>query len=286
MSFVSKLLIRSAIALSLSVSAMAVQAQVLPSEPGSPSYTLDFTSGSWGNGRVVFWRQKLSDGKTYLLGRMSPRQSTARGDEVFHCNSDNSHVFNGTAAALYWYSDLPRNAGPDSCFTLAGGRTFIFNPPTAITGWTIDKSFTVRINDKQTIVIPAADAPNGSGATAYNYSDSWYVPTESGWGVQITHHVETGGMLFATFYLYDEAGKPKWYMVSGGNWTGNTFSGSVYEVAGPAGGLAGLANFDPKQVKASSVGTAAFLFTSQKTATLNYTISGVSGTKNIERLAF
>ncbi|HEY3585288.1 MAG TPA: hypothetical protein VGL90_13045, partial [Casimicrobiaceae bacterium] len=42
-----------------------------------------------------------------------------------------------------------------------------------------------------------------------NNSDLWWVPSESGWGVQF---VQQGALIFATMFVYDANGKPTWYV--------------------------------------------------------------------------
>ena len=45
---------------------------------------------------------------------------------------------------------------------------------------------------------------------AQNYSDMWFNPSESGWGVTIADH-ET--QLFAVWYTYDTDGHPLWFTI-------------------------------------------------------------------------
>ena len=48
---------------------------------------------------------------------------------------------------------------------------------------------------------------------AENYSDMWWSPSESGWGITIADH-ET--QLFAVWYTYDTDGSPLWFTIPGG----------------------------------------------------------------------
>ena len=102
----------------------------------------------------------------------------------------------------------------------------------------------------------------------------------------ITHRIDTGGNIFAAFFVYGDNGTSAWYYVSGGTWTGNTFTGDVSMTTAAPGGLAGLAGFDSTKVRSAKAETASFLFTGRDSATLTYVINGVSGTKNITRLDF
>lgn len=73
-----------------------------------------------------------------------------------------------------------------------------------------------------------------------NYTDLWYNPLESGWGVAITQHAS--GQAYAMWYTYDPREpdptspgnfKPLWVVMSGGNWTSpTTITGPVYVLNG------------------------------------------------------
>ncbi|MGZ5650697.1 MAG: trypsin-like serine peptidase [Usitatibacter sp.] len=66
---------------------------------------------------------------------------------------------------------------------------------------------------------------------ALNYSDMWWNPDESGWGLSITQHSPT---IFAAWYIYDSSGRPQWIVMPGGHWTTTTsFTGDLYTATGP-----------------------------------------------------
>ena len=121
----------------------------------------------------------------------------------------------------------------------------------------------------------------GTAAHA-NYQDLWWSgPAENGWGMSITQHA---GMIFAALFVYDAQGKPVWYVIPGGSWNAaNTaFTGSVYFPAG-----SWFASYDVGRFNVGApVGTATITFTARDSATLSYTINGVSGTKAISRQLF
>lgn len=118
-------------------------------------------------------------------------------------------------------------------------------------------------------------------AYAQNYSDIWWNPAESGWGVTIADH-ETD--LFAVWYTYDVDGSPLWFSVSGGVFGPgrSTFTGDLYRSTGPAY----IGTFDPAAVTRTKVGTASFQFTSSSTATVTWTVNGVMIIKQIQRYPF
>src|SRR5687767_7524188 len=118
-------------------------------------------------------------------------------------------------------------------------------------------------------------------AHAENYSDMWFNPSESGWGVTIADH-ET--QLFAVWYTYDTAGSPVWYTVPGGTFSGDrtAFTGDLYRTTGPSS----AGPFNPGAVAPTRVGTAYFQFTPGGPATFTWTIGSTSRSKQIQRLPF
>jgi lysyl endopeptidase len=122
----------------------------------------------------------------------------------------------------------------------------------------------------------------GSGATpAYNVSDLWWNPNESGWGLSVTQH---GASLFGAWFVYDGSGHASWFVIPGGRWTtSTTFTGDVWKTTGPD---PMAANFDPTRVARTQVGTATLRFDSASSASFSYTVNGVSETRAIERQAF
>jgi lysyl endopeptidase len=117
---------------------------------------------------------------------------------------------------------------------------------------------------------------------AYDFTDLWWNPNESGWGLNIIQHANN--IIFAIWYTYDVNGKMTWFHVPQGTWTDSmTYTGDLYAAAGPS-----FANptFNASQVKRRTVGTATLHFTSSGTGTWSYSVDGVSGSKSIERLAF
>jgi hypothetical protein len=95
-----------------------------------------------------------------------------------------------------------------------------------------------------------------------NYTDLWWNPAQSGWGLNIVQH--PSNMIFATWFAYDNDGSPAWYVVPTGEWLGgeqalifanHVFSGPIYRASGPTGGT-----IDPSRVTAIPVGRAQFQF--------------------------
>ena len=121
-----------------------------------------------------------------------------------------------------------------------------------------------------------------AGAGPLNYSDMWWAGTaENGWGMSIQQH---GQIQLNAIYVYDNAGKPIWYVLPGGMWNADftTYSGAIYQPAS-----APLNSYSAAQFKVGApVGNISINFTSNSTATLQYLINGISGQKSIQRQVF
>jgi hypothetical protein len=113
-----------------------------------------------------------------------------------------------------------------------------------------------------------------------NFSDLWWNPNESGWGVSVTHHAS--GVAFVAWYTYDTAGNPKWYVSPSCRIVSGACSGTLYETNGPAfGGV-----FNPAAVSVRTVGSISFSFSSADTGTMSYSVQGMTGVKSITRQSF
>jgi hypothetical protein len=137
---------------------------------------------------------------------------------------------------------------------------------------------------------------------AANYTDLWYNPSESGWGLSFTQHAGTN-QAYAVWYTYDprETGstggnKPLWIVMTGGTWTSpTTITGPVYVTNGVPFNQPG------SNLHITPVGSFTINFTTASTAQFSYDIvppAGVpssdpaynlpamSGTKSIQRQGF
>ena len=54
----------------------------------------------------------------------------------------------------------------------------------------------------------------------------WAGEVENGWGLTIAQQAET---LFAVWYSYDRAGRPIWFVMPGGRWSGALYQGILYQ---------------------------------------------------------
>jgi hypothetical protein len=139
---------------------------------------------------------------------------------------------------------------------------------------------------------------------ATNYSDMWYLPAESGWGVSFLQH-SGSNQVFAVWYTYDPREpdatspgnfRPMWIVMAGGTWTSpTTIGGPVYILNGTPFSQSG------SNRSITPVGTFSFNFSDASNGTFTYNIAApaglpstdpafglpaFSGTKNISRQSF
>jgi hypothetical protein len=120
--------------------------------------------------------------------------------------------------------------------------------------------------------------PAGASTFSTHYTDLWYLPTESGWGVNVIHQYDT---IFTTLFVYGADNSPRWYVgpAARAAGTGGQFSGALYSTSGSAFS----SPWNPAASAFSQVGTVSFNFSSPTTGTLTYTVDGASVTKQIVR---
>lgn len=91
-------------------------------------------------------------------------------------------------------------------------------------------------------------------ARAGQFTDLWYNPQQSGWGMNVVQQLETA---FVTLFVYGPDGKPTWYVAPDAHVIAYTsgglplFSGPLYKTEGPWHG----GPFDPTKVKVTPVGS-------------------------------
>jgi hypothetical protein len=133
------------------------------------------------------------------------------------------------------------------------------------------------------LVYPAISRYLGASAGGGNtdYTDLWWDPAESGWGLNLIQHPSR--IIFGVWYTYAADGKRTWFVLPDGMWTSsNTYSGPLYSTAGPS-----LAqSFDASKVRVSPVGNATLTFSDANNGAFAFTVNGASGTKRITRQPF
>ena len=151
-------------------------------------------------------------------------------------------------------------------------------------------------------VVCAALPAAAQSVPATNFTDLWWNPAESGWGLSFTQHAGTH-QVFAVWYTYDpreaDAGggsKPLWIVMPGGTWTSPTsITGPVYVLDGVPFSLPG------SDRTITQVGTFTISFSGSSNGTFTYSIAApgglpssdpaynlpaMSGTKAITRQSF
>ena len=148
----------------------------------------------------------------------------------------------------------------------------------------------------------------GQSVPNANYSDMWWNPAESGWGVTIVQHAGTH-RAYAIWYTYDPRDpdpqtpnssdfKPLWFVMSAGTWSSpNTLSGNVYVTNGSPF----FQGWNPAAHRLTQVGTFTFVFSDASHGTFTYNIAppqglsssdpafglpALSGSKAIQRQSF
>jgi hypothetical protein len=122
------------------------------------------------------------------------------------------------------------------------------------------------------------------GVVTIDYSDQWWVPSESGWGAAVVQQADT---LVVDLLVYGADGKPAWYVASAllkpNAAPGHTvFSGDLYATTGPWFG----GPFNPALVAERKAGTLTFDATGVNSASIAYTVDGVAVSKNVVRMTW
>ena len=116
-----------------------------------------------------------------------------------------------------------------------------------------------------------------------NYTDLWWLPSESGWGFGLFHHPTH--QMFGTLFVYGTDGRPTWYVIPAGQFVDATrFEGQLYRATGPYFG----GPFNPSQVQPIAAGSAIIIFDQYNLdkASLTFVIDGVTFNKFVQRQSF
>ena len=115
---------------------------------------------------------------------------------------------------------------------------------------------------------------------ATNFTDLWWNPGESGWGINFSHQADT---IFGTWFTYDTAGKP-WWLIAQLEMSGaGVYAGPVWTMAGSPWNLN---PFDASKVRETEVGSATATFANGSSASFAYTVNDTSQIKAITRQVF
>ncbi len=139
-------------------------------------------------------------------------------------------------------------------------------------------SYTVN-GQSRTVAIVRQIFQSGPTPPPVDFTDLWWNPNESGWGLLVSHQY---GVMFLAWFVYDSNGKPVWYVASDCVVTASGCSGTVFRTTGPPFGP----SFDPSLVHSFATGTITLTFSDPNNGFLTFTVNGVSGSKSITRQLF
>jgi len=131
---------------------------------------------------------------------------------------------------------------------------------------------------------PVCETTTASRASATNYSDIWWNPLESGWGINLYHQDD---LMFATWFTYDSAGRDSWYVVSRAERQADgSFTGAIQQITRgtPYNQINGMPAIAAGA--APNVGTMTFRFSNGERGQMTYTIGAITQTKNFQRQVF
>src|SRR5947199_2987550 len=80
-----------------------------------------------------------------------------------------------------------------------------------------------------TLVVATLLALASPATRAADYTDLWWIPAESGWGVNV---VQTDNFMFLTFFIYGQDHKPTWHTAGLVLDSTGAYSGGLYATTG------------------------------------------------------
>ncbi len=111
-------------------------------------------------------------------------------------------------------------------------------------------------------------------------SETWWVPSESGWGLTV---FDQGNLLAPTWYTYDSDGEPTWFLVSGAfPQGGGRYTGTVLRLTGtPYDRIDG-----PAAASFTEAGSMSLDYLGEDRLLFGYAVDGFSQSKSLQRFAF
>ena len=211
---------------------------------------------------------------TYTLGQVALIGSIAGGER----RAGQPFSFDALAAAGAYpihEAHVDARVIPPAAAQLGGGgeggpgRTHYEVTPTGAGAFEIEMSYRGIV---RRFAVPALESP---------LQDMWWSGlAENGWGLSLVQH---GDRIFACIYAYDAAGAATWYVIPGGTWNADktVFQGNLYWPYGTP-----YSSYDTTRFSIGApVGTATLTFGASG-ATLDYTINGITGRKELTRQPF
>lgn len=261
---------------------VTVPGSVSCTPPSSPALTADTPgalSGLWWNPDESGWGVSFTQRRNIVFAAWYTYDA-AGGPKWFVASSCAmaSAASSGTCSGSLYEVNGPRFFGtafdPGAArLTTAGTLRVDFQDAS-----TASMTYTAA-GQTRTVAIRRQVFQSGGPAPAVDYTDLWWNPSESGWGLSVTHQ---SGVMFLAWYVYDATGSPVWYVASNCAVSGSGCAGTLYRTRGPGFGPI----FDPAQVRAFESGIVSLAFTTPNTGILTYTVDGVTASKAITRQLF
>jgi hypothetical protein len=123
----------------------------------------------------------------------------------------------------------------------------------------------------------------GMAPDTSNFQDLWWRAggTESGWGLNVT---QQGGVVFATWFTYDESGKGLWLVMPDATQSAPmTYTGKLYRTRGPS---FDATPWNPANVVATEVGSATLAFSDPSNGTFTAQVGTSTIVKPIARQTY
>ena len=120
--------------------------------------------------------------------------------------------------------------------------------------------------------------PAAAATSSVDYTDLWYNPAENGWGINL---IQQNNVIFATLFVYGSDNTARWYVASDlESNNGINFTGTLFRTTGPYFGASwsGGPPYTP-----TPVGSMSITFNGASSATLTYTVDGVTVNKTVQR---
>ena len=240
-------------------------------------------SGLWWNANESGWGIHFTQRRDIVFAAWFTYDGS--GNPKWYVASNCTMAAGSTAAAGRCNGTLYEAAG--SGFF---GTTFNSSAVTASTVGALQVTFqdanaavmTYSMNGQgRTVPITRQQFQSGSAVPPIDYTDLWWNPSESGWGLAVTQQF---GVMFIAWFVYDSAGKPIWYAASNCavSATQDGCTGVLYRATGPAFST----SFDSAQLRVFTAGTVTLTFSDTNNGTLRYTVDGVTSSKAITRQLF
>lgn len=219
----------------------------MPAASGAENF-----SDIWWNPNESGWGVTIADHDTNVFAVLY--HYTAQGQPAWWVIpggtfSQGRRIFQGDVYSTSGppYTSAVFNAS-DVTVTKVGSATFDF-APSGLAAGTILFSYAIG-GVSRTKQLQRQPFGNANASWGTDWTDLWYNPAQSGWGLSLSQH---GNNVFGVWYTYDAARNPLWLVIPGGTLASATFSGKMYQTTGPG---IGADPFDPSKVAVSEVGTA------------------------------